>query len=202
MRSLSSFALISILALAAPAFAGTITYSVVGTYSAGMSTNTLDGHPFTAPSAPWTLTFTVDQNPAPLSVGAFSFTVPFSGLTYTLNGSDTGLSSSVSSIAFYPLANFGMFDVNFTGVNNYFGFTGPQMFTGTLAAPTMLTGSFLDNNSGGSSTDGVFLNGTNLESLNGAVATGTLNAVPEPSTVVMLLGGALALAALRRRRAA
>jgi hypothetical protein len=204
MRSLVLLTLTAAFSICSSGFAATITYSVSGTYGSGVGTNSLLGHPYTAPNAAWSLTFTVDQNPAPLSSGADFFSVGWTNFSYTLGGSDTGLASSVTEIDFSDTAQFGMFDVIFDNIDDSLGFSGPQMFSGTTAAPTMLTGSFADDNSGTSLIDGVFLGATNLQSNNGVSVNGNLNpaGVPEPSTFVMLMGGGLALAALRRRRAA
>jgi len=204
MRSLTLLTLLAGFSICSTGFAGTITYSVSGVYGAGVGTNSLLGHPYTAPSTAWSLTFTVDQNPTPLSFGPDFVSVAWTGFSYSLGGSDTGLAPSVTEIDFSDLAQSGMFDVIFDSIDDSLGFSGPQMFTGTTAAPTMSAGDFADDDSGGALIDGVFLGGTNLQSNNGLTVSGNINAgaVPEPSTWGMLIGGGLALAALRRRRAA
>jgi hypothetical protein len=204
MRSLSLLTLLAGFSICSTGFAGTITYTVGGTFGSGVATNSLLGHPYSAPNAEWSLTFTVDQNPTPLTFGADFFSVSWTGFSYTLGGSDTGLASSVTEIDFSDVAQFGMFDVIFDSIDDSLGFSGPQLFTGTTASPTMSTGNFADDNSGGALIDGVFLGGTNLQSNNGVTVNGNLDAVgtPEPGTWGMLIGGGLALAALRRRRTA
>jgi len=204
MRLIGLSSLFACFLICSTGFAGTITYSVSGTYGSGVATNSLLGHPYTAPNAEWSLTFTVDQNPTPITSGADFFSVGWTGFSYTLGGVDAGLASSVTEIDFSDTAQFGMFDVIFDSIDDSLGFSGPQLFTGTTAAPTMSIGSFVDNNSGGELIDGVFLGGTNLQSNAGVAVNGVLDApgVPEPSTFFMLIGGGLGLAALRRRRAA
>lgn len=95
-----------------------------------------------------------------------------------MNAVDLGLTPT--ALYFYDDFNFGMFTVEFDP-QNFMGFSGPTMFSGSLSAPVMLAGIFVDDNSATSSGDGVFVADVNRQSLDGSF----VYVVPEPSTIVL-----------------
>jgi hypothetical protein len=161
------------------------------------------GANYIAPNQAWSLSFTVDVTPVVVAASD-GISVPFSDFLYTLGGSNTGLTpSEIDFLDGAPVDN-GMFTVFFDD-NDFMAFTGPRMFSGTLANPTMLAGVFEDTIPP-FSPFGIFADtsgfGVNsfVQELTGTIVTAS--AVPEPSSFFLLIGGGLALAALRRRRAA
>ncbi len=114
--------------------------------------------------------FNVDSNPTPISTSGTAFVA---GIT-----NSTGQYAGRTTQSFYLLANGGLF-------GNYFG---PQVFTGTLAAPMFQTGTY-------AATFG------NNAALAGIVTiSDAAGAVPEPATWAMMILGMGAIGAAMRRR--
>jgi hypothetical protein len=158
--------------------------------SAGVFGPTLPASFFTAPSQPWDFRFEIDQSPAVSNVTADSFDAAFTGFVYRLNNVDLGLTPA--SITFWNTVNDGMFTLVFS-TGNEFSFTGPAMYSGPLASPHMLTGSFLST---ASTHNYISVGGSTVGDLVGT----TVYATPEPATVVLAAGGVLVMLAARRRR--
>jgi hypothetical protein len=176
-----------------------IHYSAFGTFDSSVPNISVGGSDYTAQNGSWAFSFDVDKNPLVATFGGPFFLTEFFNWSYQLNGVDTGLTPF--DIVFFCDCADGMFEIDFDS-NDFIGFTGPEMFTGPLDSPTMLSGSFTDLTNG--FDDNFFiddpLNPGNLldvQSNDGVVVTAT----PEPSTWGMLVAGGFALAALRRRRA-
>jgi len=203
MRSLSLLTLLAGFSICSTGFAGTITYSTSGTYDGGVPSVSVGGANYTGPNEPWTMSFTVDVTPTPLTFDLVTFSVPYSDFLYTLGGSNTGLTPS--SIDFVDAPENGMFEL-FFDANDFMIFTGPKMFAGPTATPTMLAGTFQDTFPPFGPYDNVSADalgfGTDVvvQSLTGTIVTGVAD-VPEPSPFLLLFGGGLALAGLRRRAA-
>jgi hypothetical protein len=151
------------LAFAAPANAATYLFSLTGSYTAS---------------------FELSSSPTPSLIFPDSFAVAnISGTYQGVGGSKT---------AFFYIADigggFGLKNSN----NNQFPFVsdGPQLFTGTLAAPTFKTGTFslVQFNGAGRYT----LTITNLDA--------PVPTIPEPATWAMMIGGFGMLGAAARRR--
>lgn len=132
-----------------------------------------------------TATFTLQSNPTPSVVGSDYFQL--NNVTISI----AGIGDETANLDFFTSAAGG----GIGSGGNRLG--GAQLFSGTLASPTLLTGSFP-------------LSGTVTPDANGAVpVSGSLIAtalgpVPEPSSLLLLLTGAAgsALALRRRLRAA
>jgi hypothetical protein len=132
---------LTFLVFAASLSAGPITISDSGTFSGSTPTTT-----FSAPSETWSFAFTVASNPVvsnviPNGTLGGQFDVPFSGFTYSLNGSAVAVTPT--EVTFFSAALGGMFEVCLTsGCTDFLQFVGPQMYTGPQSAPTILTGLF------------------------------------------------------------
>jgi hypothetical protein len=169
-----------------PAHASTIFYSDSGTFSGSTPSSV-----FSAANEAWTIAFQVDNNPIVSKVsGAMSgnFDVAFSNFSYSLNGSPVVIMPT--DIRFFGIGAQGGFEVCFstfiigTGCDNGLGATGAQLYTGPGTAPTMLTGTFP------STEFDVFVGSPSTPFIQ---ATSVLQAVPEPSTLLMLAPGLFAL---------
>jgi hypothetical protein len=181
--------LLPILALCcwAPAHADTISYTASGTFSAATPSST-----FTGASETWAFAFQADSNPTILEFGNGGFNFAFSNFSYSLNGSPVAITPTF--IRFFSGGNGGGFAICFNGTNaqnctDALGFIfGPQMYTGMTSAPTLLPGPF-------TSDLGVVVNSAGFDLGNTTVQT---TVTPEPSTLLTLAAGLLALGARRR----
>jgi hypothetical protein len=168
-----------------PAHASTIFYSDSGTFSASTPSTAFSG-----PSETWAFSFEADSKPAVSKVTAgTAFDFAFSAFSYSLNGSPDVITPT--DIRFFNSANEGGFALCFSSFIlkvgcDGLGTLGPQMYTGPESAPTLLTGAF-------TSTDSVVQVGTTLYEQ----PNNTLDAVPEPSTLLPIAAGLLALAVRR-----
>jgi PEP-CTERM motif len=183
--------LLAVVALCwAPAHAALITYTDSGTFSAATPTTS-----FSAPSAPWAFSFQADMNPTVLEFGNGGFDFAFSNFSYSLNGSPVAITPT--AIRFFTAANGGGFFICFGAQpcgNGVFpnglgtGFGGPQLYTGTTSAPTLLAGTF------SSLPFEVVVNSTAFPQANTTLQAA---AAPEPSTLLTLAAGLLALVGTR-----
>jgi hypothetical protein len=181
--------LLPVLALCcwAPAHADTISYSATGTFSALTPSST-----FTGPSETWAFAFQADTNPTILEFGNGGFNFAISNFSYSLNGSPVVIQPTF--IRFFSGGNGGGFAICFNGTNaqnctDALGFIfGPQMYTGMTSAPTLLPGPF-------TSDLGVVVNSAAFDLGDTTVQT---TVTPEPSTLLTLAAGLLALGVRRR----
>jgi hypothetical protein len=159
--AISAAALLGLIATAVPASAATLFYNFTPTTAGAQS-----------------FTFNVDSNPALLSSTPFQFTASVQNVTVS------GVArSGITSFDFYSaIGNGGLFS---SSIGSY---GGPQLFSGAVSAPTLLTGRF--SLSGGPSGASGILN-----------VTSVVTAVPESGTwAMMIVGLGLAGSSLRRRK--
>ena len=175
----------------ATATAGILTVSTGGTFAAGTPTSTWTGAGDT-----WTLSFLVNSTPTISSyVTGTDFDLPFTSFVYTLNGSV--VSVGAVDVEAYNISDAGLFNICFFGctaassVTNGFVITGPQAYSGSESAPTIVTGSYAEAG-----------NTVYVSSVSTVQADGTINIAPEPSTAGLSVAGLLIVAAvtfLRKR---
>ncbi len=174
------------LIFAASMSAGTITYSDSGTFSAATPTST-----YSAPNETWSLSYSGDTNPVVFGIQPGNyFSADFTGLAYSLNGS--ALAITPSNIEFFSSGDAGMFNLCMisTACDSGFYFQGPQMYTGSESAPTMVGGSF-------TSTSLAINTGTGYVTQPNTTVQGVASGVPEPSTFLTFFVGLLAVAGIR-----
>jgi hypothetical protein len=177
------------------ASASTSYVSVSGQFSGSDVANSL-----VAPNGTFSLSFAVDNNPAPTSgsVTSLGFDLPGLAFSYELNGNNVPVTPS--EIRFNTGANGGLFDVTFdTGLNaSEFDFQGDQIFGGTTSAPTFANGTF-------ALTGLTYSDPSNFDVQTPASASVSVTATPEPSSILLILSGLAATfigAATRKSKAA
>jgi hypothetical protein len=171
-----------------PAHAGTILYSDSGTFSASTPTTTFSG-----PGKTWAFSFQVNSSPVVSNFQTGLSTSPvFSNFSYTLDGSPVVVTPI--SLSFFNAASGGGLSFCFiatptpcTALSINDSGPGPQMYTGPESAPAMSTGAF--------TLTTTFAVGTTLYTQ--ANSTVQAAAVPEPSTLLTLAAGILALGGRR-----
>ena len=180
--------------------AAPFTVSTSGTFSTAATATAL-----VTPGADWNFRFNLDSQPVASNTRIGSFDVAFSDFSYIVNSST--VAAAPSSIRFSDTAGLGLFTLYFgpeSGVQdngNYtpeFAFYGPQLYSGTVDNPTVLTGSFPVSESlfaDGANYDDQFAPGTSV-----LVRAGSTSAVPEPSTMGFLSLALALFTALRVRR--
>jgi hypothetical protein len=200
---------ISFFALAASA--DTVTYTITGTYASGA--------PFTStmlsnPGDSFTFTFSFDSallGPGPISLNQTGDIAIPGGFNYTDSAGGTivhSLTGQAGSVNFANLTALGLFDLDFMFGGDMFilQLMGPDPGFIDGTPPTLNTGSFVIT-PGGTGLD------AGLGSLFGdgdtgdfaAIASGTVDAtpvstVPEPSSLLLLGSGFLALGGFARKR--
>jgi hypothetical protein len=181
--------LLPVLALCwAPAYAGTISYSDSGTFSASTPSSAFSG-----PDETWSFAFQADSNPAVSDVGMGGLDFAFSNFSYSLDGSPVAITPTF--VRFFSGTNDGGFAICFDGTTNAtcsegLATDGPQMYTGTTSAPTLVPGTFVQDG-----LDAI------VDSVTFSEPNTTLQATtPEPSTLLTLAAGLLALAGRRLQR--
>jgi hypothetical protein len=199
MNTLSRLAAVSMVAaLSVPlsAEAAFMRVSAEGVFSAAAPVSD-----FSAPGASWSLSFVVDENPAPLPAfteSGFFTTVPFTEFQFLLNGL---AAPAALFTAFYNAGNSGGLDVVFSDYNDPaalfdgLSFYGPQMYSGDEFSPTVLPGTYSLSGGGGGTgfdlvVDGVLYAQTAVNVV--------ITRVPLPGTAALVL---LALAGLGLGRA-
>jgi hypothetical protein len=198
---------LALFAVSLPLSAALISVNTDGTFSS-LTPNTA----WTGADDTWSLTFDIDMNPvvsqvtvgSPTTGGGFDPVI--SNFVYELNGSPVNVSAV--EVFYYNTDFAGLFSVCFCGCNldvstyspvNGFTFFGPQAYSGSESAPTILTGPFTETNSTlGEPGNEVYVASTGYVQTLGTVDLE--NTEPEPSTVALSTSGLLLLAVLAVRR--
>jgi hypothetical protein len=173
------------------ASASTSYVSVSGQFSGSDVANSL-----VAPNGTFSLSFAVDNNPAPTSgsVSSLGFDLPELAFSYELNGNNVPVTPS--EIRFNTSANGGLFDITIgSGLNaSEFDFQGDQLFGGTTSAPTFANGTF-------ALTGFTYSDPSNFDAQTPASASVSVTATPEPSSILLTLSGlAAAFIGVARRK--
>jgi hypothetical protein len=185
----SAFGLLLILVFAwVPAWSSAIFYSDGGTFTASTPPSEIS-----APSETWSFSFEADSMPVVTESGMGGFDFDFSDFVYDLDGSPVSITPSF--VRFFTASNGGGFEICFDGssvatcseaIATAF-FADPALFSGSTSAPTLSTGTFTAD------TDVIVSSAAYDE----GDATLTATATPEPSTLIPLAAGILALAGRR-----
>lgn len=189
-----------------------VTYTVTSTYASDIPTTGVS-----APNESFTFTFTVpspcssSSTPAcsNLSMGVANF--PAESIDVTFSSPTLPGFTSVATLSFFSSGGGGLFDLEaFPGGGDFvWSFFGPQIFNTTAneicpgPAGTFCTGLF--SITGGTDFSGSFFFDMNdptiAGDLTGGSVTGTSTvAAPEPSSLLLLGGGFLALGGFARKR--
>ncbi|HLM99838.1 MAG TPA: hypothetical protein VK335_11175 [Bryobacteraceae bacterium] len=165
------------------AHASTISYSDSGTF-----TSSTPSSAFTAPSETWAFAFQADTSPTLLESDPSGFNLAFSDFTYSLDGSPIAITPTL--IRFWSATAGGGWMICFDGTSPCTdgfstGGAGPQMYSGTTSAPTLLPGAFT------SDEFAVFESTTLLYVQPNTTVQAA--AIPEPSTLVTLAAALLLL---------
>lgn len=159
---------------------------------------------FSGSNETWSFSFLVDSNPVPVQIlpASAGFVVPISGFEFRTNGSV--ISSSFNRIAFYPPSGQNGFRGGFSSpstgssVSLFINFISPTMFSGSIAAPTILPGTYTASDNPIAGNAWIRTPNAQPRSIVGAQAT-IGAAIPEPGSVGLSLLGLVGLGLLRRR---
>jgi hypothetical protein len=177
------------------------TFTINGTYGPGTTSE-----PLSQAGQDFTISFTIPNQPASLDwssmIGDDFYVYPMN-VTYRMGGVETILTSSL--VSFYSVAassqSGGFFvaycatDVTcFSGLEYQWTFSGPQQYTGPEDNPTILPSDF------GFSNQNFTTYSDTYTAFNGSISGGvTTVAAPEPSSIAMLLVGAVFAVFLMRK---
>ena len=196
LRTGLAIAALACSAAAAPALADPYRFSASGVFDALAPASA-----FSAPSGTWSVSFLFNANPPQFPDPGFSFTVNFSDVDIRVNGAQIGLAPSL--IGFYNASNSGGVDVFFADTANganVIEFYGPQTYTGTESAPTIVPGVYTTFSTGPTVTGfSVVVDGVRT---NQGATDFTITAIPLPPTLLLGMAGfaLLAGAGMRRRK--
>lgn len=175
-----------------PAHAATISYSDSGTFTASTPTT-----PFSGPSEAWAFSFQANSNPTVLESNAGSVDFAFSNFSYSLDNSPVAIVPTFIRFGSSTLGGGWLMCLNGPTTNCLAGLStlgaGPQMYTGTTSAPTLIPGAFTSN------VFVVFVNTTLLFTQPNTTVLATA-AIPEPSTFLSLAAGLLVFGGRRLYR--
>jgi hypothetical protein len=169
-------------------FAGTLSYEMTGTLPFDAPSNAYSG----PGGLPFEIKFDLPSQPVPFSFWAHGFKV-LANLQYTLGGGPAIYVPNVP-IDFFDFTYSGMFEIDvlpaaLSTTDVGFSLIGPLMYSGTLAQPTLLAGTFPAD---GSSK---FFVGGYQPNISGVVVQVL---TPEPITELLVGLALLGLAVVRR----
>jgi MYXO-CTERM domain-containing protein len=199
VKQISLARLALVLFFSASVFAN-VTVSINGTYQS----TTLPGT-YSAPSAPWTLSFQVANPPAVSGVTSFSFDTTYTNAVFTLNGASVPVTGSQVYFSFFGTNS--VMNVSLDALSTFGVGAAPQLFTGTPSSPTLTLGSFPVSQvsmtySGGEGSQSSLVHSNLLLAQSASPAP---TATPAPSSVIMAaigLAGLALLEMLRRKQSA
>lgn len=181
--------------LSTSAFADTLTVTESGVFSASTPVTS-----YSAPNQTFTIRFNVDSMPTVTNVATgLYFTPAVTNFTYLLNGN---VASNPTATVFFSAADAGLMNICFISscsgnqLTNGLSIQGPQVYTGTEAAPMILRGSFAPT------FGSVFVNGTGTVLASEANVNIVSAQTPEPSSIALLATGLFGVAGVLRRRLA
>lgn len=171
--------------------AATLKVTTSGTYSAITPASS-----WTAPNATWSLSFNVSSNPVVNnSTAGVDFDAPVTNFVYQLNG--TTVSVGTVDVAFFSLADDGLINISFFGSaantlalpTNGLELFGPQAYSGTEAAPTILPNAYAET------MNTLAVAGTEYPQALGTVTISapSVTATPAPPSLFLALFGLAAL---------
>jgi len=171
--------------------AATLTVTTSGTYSAGTPTTS-----WTAPNTSWSLSFNVASNPVVTSsTPGVDFDAPITNFVYKLNGST--LSVGTADVAFFSTIEGGLINIGVLGSTanttalpvNGIELLGPQAYSGTEAAPTILPNAYAETQ------NLLAVGGTSYPQALGSVTISapSVTATPAPPSSILALFGLTAL---------
>jgi hypothetical protein len=176
----------------APVFADSVQvqYTLTGTFGASVGSAPLSG-----PNGSYSMNFTLPKTPTPdyFDTIAGDFAIAHVPITYSFQ-CDACLSATIftgvaEAVDFVTAAAGGMLSVEIlTGGHDYFWeFSGSQLFTGSVDAPTLI-----EYGPNGTINGGLFeLDSNDFVNVGSATLTAREIATPEPSTLVLLLTAAM-----------
>ncbi len=169
--------------------ASTISYTASGTF-----TSSTPSTPFAGPNETWAFAFQADSNPTIVASNPGQFMFAFSNFSYSLNGSPVAITPTFIKFGDNGAGGGWLVCFNGTGDPCHAGLStfggGPQMYTGTTSAPTLLTGAFT------STEFDVFVNTTVIFTQPNTTVQATLT--PEPSTLLSLTAALVMLSVQRK----
>lgn len=170
IKILAIAAAVGFAAISAPAGATVLTYTLTGTDSASFTFDTANF-------------VTAHENGPP----SYDYLVSNSYISGTFDGSPTTF-----ALSYYATAQQGGFQLYFNGARPSISPIGPQLFAGTIANPTFLTGTFLfpTDFSGATINDQLVISDGS-----------TPSSVPEPASWSMMLVGFLGVGFVVQRSA-
>jgi len=190
LRQLAGFALLS-----ANLFATNVVIAAHGTYDSSAATNL-----YTAPNAPWTLSFQVSSIPAVSNATSTDFHTLFTNGVFTLNGVAAPVTGST---VIFSSSSYSFIIFLDSAANTEFVVYGPQLFSGAASSPTMSNGSFtptLVESVTNNSVFGGFFYGFSTGNSNIVVSPLVIPATPAPSSVILVSLGLVGLALLESMR--
>jgi hypothetical protein len=174
----------SVLAIDLTLTASTLLVTTGGTFASGTPASS-----WSAAGDTWTVSFDVSSMPSVSSSSLIVSYISFTNFVYALNRSPVDVGPV--GIAFFNSSFGGLFDLYFfgteTGSVTGFSFTGPQAYTGSESAPTIVPGTYVEETATTEpiriGPNDVYLSGVTFPQGVGSVQ---ITSVPEPPGFIPL----------------